>query len=377
MQVFLVRMKVLLIFTAFVLLYSCVPSYNSVKFQESLGVDLVDPSANKETVLLFYNLMNLSTNHIIFGHQHSTMYGVKWLEGKNRSDVKDVTGSFPGLYGWDFDDFNWAIDEDGVRRLVIEAYERGGVNTFSWHYANPVTGKSFYDTTVAVKYLLPGGSHHEVYKKDLDKIAEFFGSLKDSSVNKIPIIFRPYHEFNGFWFWWGSHFCTPDEFKQLWRFTVDYLRNEKHLDNVLYAFSPDRMFYSEAEFLERYPGSEYVDIVGMDNYWDFLPDGDGLEWITKKLQLLTQIAKSKGKVAAFTETGLESIPDSTWWTQKLLKVVDRDGVEIAYIMVWRNDNHIHHYAPYLGHPSSADFIKFKENSKILFEDELPELYKLK
>lgn len=87
------------------------------------------------------------------------------------------------------------------------------------------------------------------------------------------MIFRPYHEFDGDWFWWGRSHCTIDEFKTLWRFTVAYLRDSLEVHNFIYAFSPDNKFNTESEFLERYPGDEWVDMVGMDNYGDFGRDG--------------------------------------------------------------------------------------------------------
>ena len=134
------------------------------------------------------------------------------------------------------------------------------------------------------------------------------------------------------------------------------------------------MFFSHEEFLDRYPGDEYVDIIGMDNYWDFKPEGAGLEWITRKLRIITDLADQKNKVAAFTETGSEKIPDSTWWTDKFFKVMDDDSVKIAYAMVWRNAHKGHHYAPYPGHPSVPNFVEFYKNEKILFEKHLPDLF---
>ena len=365
-----------IIITVMFSLAACSPGFNSMEFQRELGVRLADTSATKETVLLFYNLKKLSQKKIIFGHQHSTAYGVGWLNEPDRSDVKDVVNTFPGVYGWDFEPVTppYAIQNDWMKNFVIEAYKRGGINTFCWHYNNPVTGGSFYDTTIAVKHILPGGSHHQEYLKALDSIAEYSKYLVDED-KLIPIIFRPFHEFDGFWFWWGQNFCTKEEFISLWQFTVDYLKNKKGVTNFLYAFSPDRNFYTEEDFFERYPGDDFVDIIGMDDYFDFTPDGDGLEWIGKKLELLSSIAQKKNKVAAFTETGLESIPDSTWWTNKLLKTIDKDSIKIAYVMVWRNADKKHHYAPYRGHPSEKDFIDFKNSPRILFEDKLPNLYK--
>lgn len=366
----------LLIPVLIIIVTSCIPEYNSLEFQKKLKVSLVDTFATKETVLLFHNLKKLSDHKIIFGHHDDTAYGVGWY-GKDSSDVKSVVNSYPGLYGWDFSHFtlnNVNPVKIYIRKLVREAYKRGGINTFCWHYNNPVTDGLFYDTTIAVRKILPGGGFYLKYLRALDSIAFFANNLKDSTGKLIPIIFRPFHEFDGSWFWWGKKFCSKEEFILLWRTTVDYLRNKKGVKNFLYAYSPDRNFYTEEEYLERYPGDEYVDVFGMDNYYDFVPDGDGLESIKNKLKIITKLAKKKNKIAAFTETGLEGIVNPKWWTEKLLKVIDDDSIKIAYVMVWRNANETHHYAPYKGHPSAENFVEFVFSPKILLEKHLPNLY---
>jgi hypothetical protein len=64
------------------------------------------------------------------------------------------------------------------------------------------------------------------------------------------------------WFWWGKPFTTKEEFIQLWRFTVEYLRDEKEVRNIIFALSPDRYFSSEEEYLERYPGGPLETTLG-------------------------------------------------------------------------------------------------------------------
>jgi mannan endo-1,4-beta-mannosidase len=70
-----------------------------------------------------------------------------------------------------------------------------------------------------------------------DKVAAFISQLKDSTGKLIPIIFRPYHEFDGDWFWWGKRHCTREEFIELWKTTVDYFEKKHGLRNILWAFS--------------------------------------------------------------------------------------------------------------------------------------------
>lgn len=82
-------------------------------------------------------------------------------------------------------------------------------------------------------------------------------------------------------------------------------------------------------------------------------------------------------MAAFTETGLESIPNTTWWTETLLKAIKAEKMKLSYVLVWRNDirSPTHYYAPYPGHPSVPDFLNFYNDPYTLFEKELKKVYK--
>ncbi len=194
-----------------------------------------DRSATKETVNLYRNLKKQLSKGIMFGHQDDLAYGVGWKYQEGRSDIKDVTGDYPAVYGWELGDIELdktvnldSVPFDKMKQLIRQGYDRGGVITISWHLNNPLTGKTAWDPAEGtVASILPGGGKHDFFKTWLDKIAVFMNSLKGSRGEFIPVIFRPYHELNGSWFWWGGKNCTPDEYKKLWQFTVNYLRNEK------------------------------------------------------------------------------------------------------------------------------------------------------
>ncbi|TDO73069.1 mannan endo-1,4-beta-mannosidase [Flavobacterium chryseum] len=350
----------------------------------------IDKNATKETKVLYENLKLISKNHILFGHQHALEYGYGWSNEPNRSDVKSVTGSHPAVVGIDFSGFSGKSKEqiektkEILRKNVIDTYERGGITTVSWHFINPVSGNSFYkkdSTAVAAMSLIKeGGSHHEQYKEILKTIADFAHSVKAKDGSLAPMIFRPFHEFDGDWFWWGKPYTSREDFIAVWQFTVSYLRDTLGVHNFIYAFSPDNKFNSESEYLERYPGDNYVDMFGMDDYGDFGRDGKyDLEAATKKLCIISDLGIKKNKLAAFTETGLESIPNPTWWTETLLKTLQTKKLELAYVLVWRNDatSPTHFYAPFPGQVSAPDFIKFYDNPYTLFENDLKDIYKNK
>ena len=347
----------------------------------------IDKQATKETKALFRNLKKLSKNHTLFGHQHATEYGHGWADEADRSDVKSVTGSHPAVIGVDIMGFSGrpaeAINQSKaqLKKIVEDTYNRGGVTTIAWHFSNPVSGGGFYwndsVSLPAVKYIIPGGQAHDQYKLILRGVADWAKSAKGKDGKPVPMIFRPFHEFDGGWFWWGKPHCTREEFISLWQFTVAWLRDSMQVHNFLYAFSPDNRFNNEAEFLERYPGDEWVDMVGMDNYGDMGRDGYRLDVAAKKLKVVSDYAKKAGKLAAFTETGLESIPDPAWWNDVLLKVMRTGDLQLAYVLVWRNDrtSPTHYYAPFPGHSSVPDFIKFYNDPYTLFEKDLKKIYK--
>ena len=353
--------------------------------------ELIDKNATEETKTLFYNLGELSKNHILFGHQHATEYGHGWVGDKEKSDVKSIVGSHPAVIGIDINGLSGLNktrkdienEKERLKKNVTDTYTRGGITTISWHFNNPLSEGGFYwidsVSVAAVKHLIPGGKAHEKYKEILVDIADWANSLKGNNGTQIPVIFRPFHEFDGEWFWWGAPHCTIDEFKTLWKFTVSYLRDELNVHNFLYAFSPDNKFNNEAEFLERYPGDNWVDMVGMDNYADLGRDRYDLETATKKLKIISDYAIKAGKLAAFTETGLESIPNKKWWTNTLLKVVKTNNLKLAYVLVWRNDKKslTHYYAPFPGQKSVPNFIDFYNDPFTLFEKDLDCIYKKK
>ena len=359
---------------------------NYVSYSQSSK--LIDADATKETKNLFHNLQKLSKDHILFGHQHATQYGHGWFGDTDRSDVKSVTGSHPAVIGVDFGGLSGKPDseiekeKDNLRKVIADTYNRGGITTVAWHFNNPVSPTNFYwndsNAVAAVKAIIPGGYYNEKYKSILRTIADLAKSTKGLDRKIVPVIFRPYHEFDGDWFWWGRSHCTAEEFKLLWRFTVAYLRDSLGVHNVIYAFSPDCKYETEEQYLERYPGDEWVDIVGVDDYADFGRDGKyNLERGIKLLKIISDYAAKTGKLAAFTETGLESIPNTTWWTETLLKSLKAEKLQLSYVLVWRNDvrSPTHFYAPFPGQVSEANFKIFYNDPYTLFENDLKNIYK--
>ncbi len=157
------------------------------------------------------------------------------------------------------------------------------------------------------------------------------------------------------------------------------MRDSLGVHNFIYTFSPDNKFITEAEYLERYPGDQWVDMVGMDNYGDMGRNRYAPDTAAIKLKIVSDYARKAGKLAAFTESGLESIPNPTWWTGTLLKVMKTHPMPLCYVLVWRNDTRspTHYYAPYPGQVSVPDFLKFYDDPYTLFEKDLKNIYRRK
>ena len=249
------------------------------------------------------------------------------------------------------------------------------------------------DMTPTVQHILPGGKDNTKLTQRLDQLADFAKSCVNENGELIPIIYRPYHENSGLWFWWGASNTTKDEFVNLWRYTIEYLRDVKGVENFLYAYSPNGHFTSEANYLSRYPGDDYVDIIGFDMYHDNPSyEGKWMQQTIKDAQIVVNIANQKGKVAAICEMGLRyngsdglAVEDNAmkdWYMQLHENLMNDDTAkQIAYMMTWRNQDKSHFWVPYNDgngdkHEMADDFVRFYNQNNVIFADRIGNAYEL-
>ena len=316
---------------------------------------------------------------VMYGHQDDLSYGHSWKvedwenDDLKRSDIKDVSGEYPSVIGFDLGGIELGNKEnlDGVpfgliRKATLKHIARGGAVTYSWHLRNPLTGGDSWDISSdkVVASVLEGGEKHEEFLVWLDRLAEFLNSL-----NGAPVIFRPWHENIGSWFWWGGNLCSADQYKALYRLTKERLE-AKEVKNLLWCYSPNGLISAE-DYLSRYPGDESVDILGTDIYEYVGQDGleaAGERYVTQVRQMLSTleaISKERGKLMCLSETGLEGLVDPTWWTDRLYPAIK--GFPITYVLTWRNahDKPGHFYGPWKGFENEDDFKTFSEKEDIV------------
>lgn len=320
----------------------------------------------------------VNSHQTFFGHHDDPVYGHEWTNIKDgsqpgRSDVLEVTGSYPGAMSWDLGgmELNDSLNLDGVpfRLIAAEAVAqdaRGGINLFSWHPRNPVTGGDSWDTSdkTAVRKIRTEATYKKQYQENLRRMARYFKNLVRKDGTRIPVVFRPWHEQSGSWFWWGQPNCNPADYKYLWR-EMRAIFDSEGVDNVVWAFSPDRV-KDEDQYMLTYPGDSYVDIMGTDVY-EFNGEGQQETYdrdADRSLQIVRTLSARHNKIPAFTETGLEGLTNPEWFTGRLLPLLRK--YPVAYVTVWRNaeDNKKHFFTPYKGHPGAQDFRAFTQDEMI-------------
>jgi mannan endo-1,4-beta-mannosidase len=188
--------------------------------------------------------------------------------------VKVMTDDYPAIWGSDFgfSDERHDIDNVKYRPLLVDEikkqYKSGAIITMTCHQANPVIGEPcLFETGVISKLtdeqwkdlLTPGTEIYKAWEKQMDIVADILSKVQNAH---IPVLFRPYHEMNGTWFWWGGR-KGPEGYIALYKQLFHYFTEHHHLNNLIWVWASDRPWEGVEEY---YPGDEYVDVLGSDIY---------------------------------------------------------------------------------------------------------------
>jgi len=237
-----------------------------------------NPNASPQARAVLEYLAGLAGRGVVVGQMGSFGDGTSIATAENQlQEVFDQTGRWPGLTGFDMNrphvDPRRAAEEAAT--FALDKWNEGYLITLSWHTPNPCTGagsrsyKLTHDQSpLDVRRVLPGGDCHSVFRSQLDMIADQLAMLRD---NGVVVMWRPYHEMNGAWFWWhrqaAEYGLDVSYFVDLWRYTFDYFTYTRGLDNLLWVYSPNDEWDRWADAVEYYyPGDDYVDFVSIDEY---------------------------------------------------------------------------------------------------------------
>ncbi|MFZ5990058.1 MAG: glycosyl hydrolase [Bacillota bacterium] len=259
----------------------------------NLRVDktLVNPNSTKEAKSLMSYLVDIYGKHILSGQQE--LPGSHNWEGSEAefTYIKEKTGEMPAVRGFDFMNYrgNGLGWDDKCAERVIDWYRvNNGIPTVCWHWFSPgdigkKADNSFYtdSTTFSIsKALTPGTAENKALLNDIDFMAVKLKQVRDAGV---PVLFRPLHEAEGGWFWWGAE--GPENCVKLYRLLYDKFTNEYGLNNLIWVWTS----YTFETSPKWYPGDDVVDIVGYDKYnaKDGLPNGSAISSTFYNLVQLT------------------------------------------------------------------------------------------
>ncbi len=216
---------------------------------------LSNANASENAKKLYAYICEAYGNAIISGQQEST-----WVDGEQYEFeyIYEHTGKYPAIRGLDYmnDDF------DGVNRRAIEWYEKGGIVSVCWHCGADFSGswEECKNTDIADwdTALTEGTEEYNQLIAGMDKGAK---ALKELQEKGIPVLWRPFHELDGDWFWWSRG--GAENFKKLWALMYDRYTNYWGLDNLIWVLG---FSHKNEMYKEFYPGDDYVDIAGADSY---------------------------------------------------------------------------------------------------------------
>ncbi len=236
------------------------------------NVKPVTPDASEEAVALLEYIYSISGKHTMSGQHCAPLVGSTRLSVVHRT----TGGHYPALFGQDFG-FSYPGYWDGInyrQRIVDEAirrHEEGFVITIMWHAVPPTQDEpvAFRESIQGKltdaewqELVTPGTALNERWQSQVDVIAWF---LKQLEYAKVPVLWRPYHEMNGAWFWWGKK-EGDDGYKKLWQMMFDRFVNFHGLDNLIWVYNTNEFKEGVDPHGTYYPGDEYVDILATDVY---------------------------------------------------------------------------------------------------------------
>ncbi|CAN5322855.1 hypothetical protein BH09BAC6_BH09BAC6_17100 [soil metagenome] len=300
-------------------------TYSSLAFAQDTGIKPVTPNASPEAKALLQFIQSLSGKYTLTG-QHN----FPAARDRNSKFAAEYTGKMPAIWSSDMG-FSKAGDKDSYleRAATVEEAKRqnqlGSIITLCWHAVPPTANEPVTfqplpgaDSTMLASVqgrlsdqqfkdiLTPGTALNKKWMAQVDTIAYY---LKELQKAHVAVLWRPYHEMNGSWFWWGGRtgqYGTQAIYRQIFERLVNYHK----LNNLVWVWSVDRPNKPEMAFTNYYPGNKYLDILALDVY--------GSDFRQSYYDQLLEL--SKGKPITLGEVGsppspevLKSQPKWSYW----------------------------------------------------------------
>jgi mannan endo-1,4-beta-mannosidase len=272
--------------------------------------------------------------------------------------IQQRTGCCPAILGVDYADWHdGSIAAAAPNAAALNQWRHGGLVTINVHFFNPLRTNlavsGLRDKNVDITPLLdPTSPAHAVWMRELDDIAIGLQQLRDAGV---VVLWRPFHEMNGGWFWWGAK--KPAVFIQLWRQMFDYFTIQKKLNNLLWVYAAN----TGGRTADYYPGDGYVDLVGVDAYTDFV-DAQHIQGVPELLHL--------PKPFGFTEFGPHGPfhPPGDYNYLRFIDGVEKHFPEASFFQAWsvnwglttnQNVSALLHHPWVVNRAGLPDFLDFK------------------
>jgi mannan endo-1,4-beta-mannosidase len=281
-----------------------------------LAIEPSNPNATPEARALIELFHKISGKYVLTG-QHNFPNA---RDRNTRFYAKEV-GKTPVIWS---SDFGFAEDGDKDSYLArpdivneaIRQHKKGAIVNLCWHAVpptadEPVTFQPIPGVEIApdklasvqgqltneqyIELMTPNTALRRKWEAQVDEIAKFLKQLQDADV---PVLWRPYHEMNGNWFWWGGR-VGENGTADIYRMIYDRYVNHHKLNNLVWVWSVDRPSEPYRKYTNYYPGDDYVDVLALDVYGsDFRQEYyDGL------------VALSNGKPLILGEVGTPPSPE--------------------------------------------------------------------